>query len=87
MFLKNLISSRDGPVKSIETKQRWKYARKLLYFWNIGRKERQEDDKKITPYLVYAFLLFHRFEPGYTYIVFLRVFMPALILYFLKVHP
>ena len=30
-FLQNLILSRDEPVRSTETRQRWKHARRLPY--------------------------------------------------------
>ena len=49
-FLQNFISSRDGPVKSAETRQRGKYARRLPNYRTIGEK----NSKKTTLYLLYG---------------------------------
>ena len=43
-FLQNFISSRDGPVQSAETRQKWKHARRLTYYGMMAEKK----DKKTT---------------------------------------
>ena len=48
-FLQNFVSSRDGPVRSIETRQRWKHARRLPYY-EARAEKRQEDYVTSAPY-------------------------------------
>ena len=42
-FLQNFISSRDGPVKSTETKQRWKHKKAILQYYGMTGEKRQEN--------------------------------------------
>ena len=44
-----------------------------------------KESQKTTIYLLYVFLFHHCSEVGY--VVFLRVFISTLFLYFLQVHP
>ena len=70
-FLQNFTSSRDEPVRSMETRQGRKQERRLPYYRTTVEKK----DKNTTVHLFC------------TSVVFLCVFIPALFLYFYRFIP
>ena len=81
ILLQNLVSSRDVPVKGTETRQEWKYAKRLPYYETMVEKK----DKKTTCYqlgsllaysIIASFLYFLQVHP-YLKLSFIETFLPS----------
>ena len=90
---KKFISSKDVLVKSTETGQRWKHARRLPYHRTMAEKKDKDTLPKTRTIRLYTLQRCRvtsclSFPPSFcSKVIFLGDFISALFLYFLHVHP